>query len=148
MGAAALIAASVDPSPEGRAIDAIAAYGTYDSISAELDFVAHERFVKPLPWLVEHIGLPIASAQAGANIAAFSPAHLVNDLWPRPIIVVHGLEDQIIAFSRGQRHIDSAQQPKARLWLGNAGHNDIINDENVAERVREFFQTAKPLPVI
>jgi fermentation-respiration switch protein FrsA (DUF1100 family) len=63
-------------------------------------------------------------------------------------MVVHGIDDQIIAFSRGQRLFDSAQQPKARLWLGNAGHNEIINDESVAERVREFFQTAKPLRVI
>ena len=34
MAAAALIAAAADPSPEGQAIDAIAAYGTYYSLRA------------------------------------------------------------------------------------------------------------------
>ena len=48
MGAAALIAAAADPSPEGKAIDAIAAYGRYDSMHAEMQYVASERFIAPL----------------------------------------------------------------------------------------------------
>ncbi|HJU29068.1 MAG TPA: alpha/beta hydrolase, partial [Candidatus Binataceae bacterium] len=148
MGAAALIAAAADRSPEGQAIDAIAAYGTYDSVRAELQFVAEDRFVPPLRFVIERLGLPLASAQVGADLNSFSPATLVHDLWPRPIMVIHGLNDQIIAFNRGQRLFDSAQQPKRRLWVDKAGHNDIINDDNVAQRVREFFQNAKPVPVI
>jgi fermentation-respiration switch protein FrsA (DUF1100 family) len=148
MGAAALIAAAVDPSPEGQAIDAIAAYGTYDSVRAELQFVSEERFVAPLRFVIQRLGLPLASAQVGADLNDFSPATLVHDLWPRPIMVIHGLNDQIIAFQRGQRLFDSAQQPKQRLWIDRAGHNDIINDENVAQRVRQFFQNAEPVPVI
>ena len=148
MGAAALIAAAADPSPEGQAIDAIAAYGTYDSIRAELQFVSEERFVAPLRFVIQRLGLPLASAQVGADLNGFSPATLVRDLWPRPIMVIHGLNDQIIAFSRGQRLFDSAQQPKQRLWIDRAGHNDIINDDNVAQRVRQFFQNAEPVPVI
>jgi len=148
MGAAALIAAAADPSPDGQAIDAIAAYGTYDSVRAELSFVAEDRFVAPLRWVVERFGLDMASAQVGADLSHFSPATLVHALWPRPIMVIHGVDDQIIAFDRGRSLFDNAQQPKARMWIDRAGHNDIINDENVATRVREFFQNAHPVPVI
>jgi uncharacterized protein len=148
MGAAALIAAASDPSREGQAIDAIAAYGTYDSVRGELDFIAQDRFVAPLRWVVERFGLDMASAQVGTNLSTFSPATLVHDLWPRPIMVIHGVNDEIIAFDRGRRLFDSAQQPKQRMWIDRAGHNDIINDDYVAKRVREFFQDSNPVPVI
>jgi fermentation-respiration switch protein FrsA (DUF1100 family) len=148
MGAAALIAAAADPSPEGKAIDAIAAYGTYDSIREELRFIAADRFVAPLRWVVEQFGLGMASAQVGADLRNFSPVTLVQELWPRPIMVIHGVNDEIISFDRGRALFNSAQQPKARIWIDRAGHNDIINDDNVARRVREFFHDAQPVPVI
>ena len=64
MGAAALIAAAADPSTEGKAIDAIAAYGTYDSMHAEMEYIASERFIAPLRWIIERFGLPMASARS------------------------------------------------------------------------------------
>ncbi len=148
MGAAALIAAAADPSTEGKAIDAIAAYGTYDSMHAEMEYIASERFIAPLRWIIERFGLPMASAQVGANLSEFSPGILVRDLWPRPIMVIHGVDDQIISFNCGQALFESAQQPKTRLWVDRAGHNEIINDESVAQRVREFFRDSEPVPVI
>jgi uncharacterized protein len=148
MGAAALIAAAADPSPDGRAIDAIAAYGTYDSVQAEMEYVARDRFIAPLRWVVDRFGLPMASAQVGADLLHFAPAELVRDLWPRPIMVVHGMNDNIIDFNRGVHLFNSALQPKQRLWVDKAGHNELINDDYVAKRVREFFQSARPMPII
>ena len=148
MGAAALIAAASDPSPEGQAIDAIAAYGAYDSVRAELTYVANDRFIAPLKWIVNQFGLSMASAQVGSDLTEFAPAILVQNLWPRPIMVIHGVNDEIIAFDCGRTLFDSAQQPKTRLWIDRAGHNDILRDDNVAARVRQFFDRAKPVPVI
>jgi uncharacterized protein len=148
MGAAALIAAAADPSAEGQAINAIAAYGTYDSVRAEMRFVARDRFIAPLRWVVEKFALPMASAQVGADLSGFSPAELVQHVWPRPILIIHGVNDNIIEFDRGRALFNAALQPKARIWVDRAGHNDIINDDNVARRVREFFRNAQPVPVI
>jgi uncharacterized protein len=148
MGAAALIAAAADSSPEGQAIDAVAVYGTFDNLPAELRDVADERFIEPLAWLIDHLGLPLASVQVGSNLSAFSPATLVHDLWPRPILIIHGVNDPIIAFDRGRSLFDHAQQPKTRIWLDGGGHNDIIHDEQIAEVVRDFFRRSRPVPVI
>jgi fermentation-respiration switch protein FrsA (DUF1100 family) len=63
-------------------------------------------------------------------------------------MVVHGVDDQIIAFNCGKALFDSAQQPKKRLWIDRAGHNDIIHDDTVAERVRQFFQNSEPARII
>jgi uncharacterized protein len=148
MGAAALIGAAADPSPEGQAIDAIAAYGSYDSVRAETFSFADDRIVAPFRWLLERFGLPLASAQVGADLSDFSPAILVRNLWPRPIMVIHGMNDEVVSFPRGEALFQSAGQPKSRLWIDHAGQNDVLRDNNVAERVREFFQTAEPVPVI
>jgi fermentation-respiration switch protein FrsA (DUF1100 family) len=148
MGAAALIAAAADPSAEGQAIDAIAVYGTYDSVGGEVRYVTGDRFISPLRWVLDHFGLPMASAQVGANLAKFSPANLVQDLWPRPILVIHGVDDRIVSFEAGRRLFESAEQPKERIWVDGAGHGDLIRDVHIGDMVREFFEQVHSTPII
>jgi hypothetical protein len=148
MGAAALIAAAADRSADGQAIDAIAAYGSYDSIPAEMRFLSEDRLIPPLRWLIDRFALPMASVQVGSNLADFSPAALVQQLWPRPIMVIHGVNDPIISFERGRLLFESAEQPKTHLWIDGAGHNDLMKDQDVAQQVRRFFQDSAPVPII
>jgi len=44
-----------------------------------------------------------------------------------PVLVIHGTADQTIPFSHGQRLYAAAPAPKDRLWVGGAGHNDLID---------------------
>jgi fermentation-respiration switch protein FrsA (DUF1100 family) len=69
-------------------------------------------------------------------------------IWPRPLLVVHGMRDEMIPFDRGERLFREALQPKQHLWLPDADHNQLVNDEDAARTVREFFDTARPMPVI
>jgi hypothetical protein len=147
-GAAALIAAAASDTPEGQAIDALAVYGTYDDLGRLVQTLARRTFLPPVDWLVERLALPIASIHAGADLTRFRPADLVMKLWPRPILVIHGVQDQIIDFSHGQRLFQSATQPKESLWIERGDHNSIINSEFAAEAVRRFFDRAEPVPVI
>lgn len=142
MGAAALIAAAADPSEEGLAIDAVAVYGTYDSLANLTRDVADGRFLPPLNWLTMHLSLPLASAHAGTNLAAFSPAALVDRVAPRPVLFIHGTEDMIIPFARGDALRDAASQPKYHLWIRRGDHNGIINDQLTGRIVAEFFRVA------
>jgi fermentation-respiration switch protein FrsA (DUF1100 family) len=146
-GAAALIAAAAQDSPEGRAIDALALYGTYDRLPALTRSIAGKYFFPPLRQLLIHIGLPVASAQTGANLRAFAPAKLVHDVWPRPILFIHGRRDEIIDFAHGQSLYEHASHPKYSLWL-DGDHNAIINNETAARIAVEFFKVAEPVPVI
>lgn len=43
-----------------------------------------------------------------------------------PVLVVHGTEDEVIPFSHGQRLYEAAPEPKRRLWVEGAGHNDLV----------------------
>jgi uncharacterized protein len=148
MGAAALIAAAADPSPEGQAIDAVAVLDTYDSLAAEFHAVTRQRFPQPLRWTIDQLAMPIASAQVGTDLNDFAPATLVQRLWPRPILVVHGTGDKMIDFGRGQQLFNAACQPKQRLWIDGADHNSIIDDDAVMNKVRQFFESAKAEPII
>ena len=147
-GAAALIAAAADASEEGQAIEAVAVYGAYDSLPGLARTVASERFLPPLRWIADRVALPIASAHVGADLVHFAPADYVKQLWPRPILVIHGAVDQVVPFQHGQRLFDAAFEPRRSVWLQLDDHLHALEDKSAASEVREFFDDARPVPVI
>ena len=148
MGAAALICAAADESPEGQAIEAIAVYGTYGSMRGLVQTIGQRYFLPPLDKLVRWVGIPLASAQVGSDLMEFAPADVVQKLWPRPILIIHGIEDEIIAFENGQALYRAATFPKRRIWVPESDHNSIVSDDALSEAVTEFFDTAHPTPLI
>jgi fermentation-respiration switch protein FrsA (DUF1100 family) len=42
-----------------------------------------------------------------------------------PVLVIHGTDDEVIGFWHGQRLYDLAAEPKQRLWVQGATHNDL-----------------------
>lgn len=148
MGAAALVAAAADPSDEGQSIEAIALYGTFDDLGKLSRDIGRERFIPPMNWFVPQLAVPFASVQVGADLGRFRPAEMVTRVWPRPIMVIHGMRDSIIPFDRGERLFRESMQPKAHLWLPDADHNQVVEDEDAARAVLDFFQTARAVQVI
>ncbi|HTL29945.1 MAG TPA: alpha/beta hydrolase [Tepidisphaeraceae bacterium] len=148
MGAAALIGAAAEPSDEGRAIDAVAVYDTFESLPKLTKQLARTKFVPPLNWVVSQFALPLASIQVGANLNDFIPGNLVQDVWPRPVMIIHGVSDEIIEFQNGINLFNDASAPKQRLWINGANHNSVIEDDNAANAIRNFFETAEPMQVI
>ncbi|MGH7178232.1 MAG: alpha/beta hydrolase, partial [Tepidisphaeraceae bacterium] len=147
MGAAALISAASDDSPEGQAISAVAVYDTFDDLPSLAHSVAVSRFVPPLSWVADRFGLALASFQTGADLENFRPSRCIAQLWPRPVMVIHAQDDLIIPFQHGQALFDAASEPKRQLWVG-GGHNQVLNDESVAREVRDFFDEARAVPAI
>jgi fermentation-respiration switch protein FrsA (DUF1100 family) len=148
LGAAALISAAAEDSDEGRAVEAIACYGTYDDLGSLTRSIAKSYFFPPLRQLLIHIGLPLASLQTGSNLADYAPADLAPRLWPRPILFIHGRRDEIIRFDHGEALYEAAVQPKYNLWLKDGNHNDIVDSDTAAKIVVEFFKGAQPVPLI
>jgi alpha-beta hydrolase superfamily lysophospholipase len=143
MGAAALVAAAADPGAEGQAIDAVAVYGTYDDLGSLMRSVADRHFVPPLGWLAVRLGFPIAGAHVGRALGGFSPLREAQAVWPRPILVIHGKEDQIINFEHGRRLFEGAMQPKYRYWVPSGDHNSVVADPGVSKAVWLFFENER-----
>lgn len=165
MGGAALIAASADPGPDGQAIDAVAVYDTYDDLGALAEDLSNKYFLPPLSWLSTHVALPLASAHAGADLADFRPAAVVDGLAPRPLLVIHARGDQVIGFEHGVRLFQAAAEPKLRCWIGKykpvpghpsekawldsddlpADHNGVILSNEAGGAVQSFFAWSRQI---
>lgn len=42
-----------------------------------------------------------------------------------PVLIIHGMRDGLVPFAHGQRLFAAAREPKSRLWVEEAGHNDV-----------------------
>ncbi|HET8576285.1 MAG TPA: alpha/beta hydrolase [Methylomirabilota bacterium] len=57
-----------------------------------------------------------------------------------PVLVMHGLADDIIPAEHGRRLFAAAREPKQALWVPGAGHNDFmwVAGARWAQALREF----------
>ena len=144
MGAAAVLAARDEAGKSP--FDAVAVLGCYDDLGGLARSIVGRQFVWPLSQVAEWVALPAASIHAGTDLARFRPAAFAADLWPTPLLVVHGTRDATIPFASGQRLYRAASDPKRSWWVEGQGHNEILSDETVMSVVIGFFQDARRLP--
>ena len=139
LGAVALIEAAADPGPQGQAIDAIAAYNPYDSLSELMDEAARQRTTETARWVLRTAIVPAASLQIGSNLAHLSPAQAVQSLWPRPILVLGSSTTRQVPGRGTYELFDSAFQPKYSYFRDDIDRDQILHDETAARTVRIFF---------
>jgi len=147
-GAAALIGAAADNSPEGQSLEAIAVDGIFGKFDQWADRASGRFFPPPLSWLMQIFGTPIASVQVGADLVHFSPGRLNESIWPRPVMVIQTARDSVVPVDQGRQFFDLAPQPKSGLFPDRFEEDRISHNPRVGQEIRQFFQTARPLPVI
>jgi fermentation-respiration switch protein FrsA (DUF1100 family) len=55
-----------------------------------------------------------------------------------PLLIIHGERDRTVPVKFGKRLFDAASAPKERLWVAEAGHNDLF-DFGAGEAVLAFL---------
>ncbi|MBC8107242.1 MAG: alpha/beta hydrolase, partial [Anaerolineae bacterium] len=78
----------------------------------------------------------------------FSPANSIKQLWPRPLLVIHGVNDDVIPFEHGERLFEAAYEPKRRVWLTAEDYAQSLTSKEALIEVRQFFDEAIPVPAI
>lgn len=65
-----------------------------------------------------------------------------------PVLVIHGREDEVIAFWHEETLHRLVKGPKASLWIDGAGHNDVsaIGGDRVREALTRFAATLDRVP--
>jgi pimeloyl-ACP methyl ester carboxylesterase len=147
-GGAALLAAAVDPSSEGRALDALAVYGCYDRFSTLAASAMSFSFRQPLQYPFVPVAMGLVCVQTGCDLCDFSPARDAAAVAPRPIIFIQCRDDPVISFESGRDLYNAASAPKSYLWLDRATaqtDEQAADDSAVANRVRRFLDTATPM---
>jgi len=143
LGAAALI----DAAARDVRIDAVVSIGTFDSFSTLASEISEQHMVPPISWLTQAMALPMASLHAGVDLSSISPGDHIADIWPRPVMIVHGANDEIIPFAHGKRLYDKAFSPRESVFTGGT-HNGVLDDPAIVARIVEFVLHAQPVPVI
>jgi fermentation-respiration switch protein FrsA (DUF1100 family) len=64
-----------------------------------------------------------------------------------PVLVVHGMLDEIVPLSHGRALYRAAPEPKRALWVEGAGHNDLalVAGDRQARALREFAALVRDL---
>lgn len=133
LGAAAMIGAAA----QSEAIDALVIYATYADLGQLTREVPDRRFPPPLNYLAR-LAVPLASAHAGTDLAAFRPADLLRSSAPRPVFIIHGDADEIIPPHHADDLFNAATGPKELIHLPGT-HNDIIENDGAALRALRFL---------
>jgi fermentation-respiration switch protein FrsA (DUF1100 family) len=61
-----------------------------------------------------------------------SPIEYVGEIAPRPLLMVHGSEDEVVDVSHAHKLYDRAGEPKQKAIIAGAGHRLRLNDKAMA----------------
>jgi alpha/beta superfamily hydrolase len=173
-GAAALLGAAIEKGP-GEQLEGLVLYEPF----ARFDEVVRENAKRILPgpasWLVRYISVPLASLHAGGNLDGFAPIEMIDQVWPRPVLIVHGRAQTFVSSEQSMDLYQQASQPKeqfftadnyyqqrarARRYSGGVrlltemfreflGTSDGISDDaGVRYRTMRFLHDARPVPIL
>lgn len=131
LGAATVILAAAEM-PQVRAVIAQAAYASLEDNIEE--GVRRLAGLPPFPFAPLVIGF--AQAEAGGNISQVRPIDDIASIAPRPILLLHGSEDALIAPENSERLYEAAGEPKQRYVFEGAPHSRLYSaDEDAFEAV-------------
>jgi fermentation-respiration switch protein FrsA (DUF1100 family) len=173
-GAAALIGAALEPAA-GEQFDGIVLYEPFARFDNLVESTSHRVIPGPASWLVERISLPLASLHAGGSLGDLAPINVIERLWPRPVLIVHGRAQTFIPVEQSLALHQQASQPKdqffpsdnyyqqrsrlrrfrddsrllAELLKEYVGIADsIADDAGVRYHTVRFLEEAEPVPVL
>ena len=90
------------------------------------------------------ITIAIADMRAGINVNQVRPVDVISEISPRPVLIIHQKDDQVVPSDNSVRNFAAARQPK-ELWLvPGAGHGRAHSAAKAEyeSRVNHFFEAA------
>lgn len=138
MGAAiALAAASL--SPRIACVVSDSGFAHLRPVLAEV--VRQKLRVRGLDQLMEAMIWRLAEFRLGCDLREADPVHAARHIGRRPLLIIHGTRDEVIAPWQARALLGAASGP-AELWLVDGGQHTTIDRKYPAEyrsKVMEFF---------
>jgi fermentation-respiration switch protein FrsA (DUF1100 family) len=128
-GAAVILAAARRPE-----IEAVVADSAFAAIEDELEIVVKISMMRPLVRF-------ILEQQTGLKAEMLKPEDQIGKISPRPVFIIQGLADRVIAVDSAERLYSSAGEPRFVWEELNVGHLGMRQTypELYTARVIEFF---------
>jgi alpha-beta hydrolase superfamily lysophospholipase len=133
-----ILAASRSP-----AIDAVVADSAFVDLVEALDRELQRFYRVPAP-LVPY-ALAWYRLWSGTDPSEVAPGSVIDDIAPRPILLIHGAADDTVAASNSERLLALAGYPGAGLWIvpgGEHARSFYANPAEYTKRVVGFFNGA------
>jgi fermentation-respiration switch protein FrsA (DUF1100 family) len=86
----------------------------------------------------------ISDARAGIDVDSVRPMDVIAHISPRPVFIIHGLDDFIVPVDNSERNFAHAREPK-QLWLvpgAKHGKSHSVAKAEYEQRVTAFFEKA------
>lgn len=134
-GATAILAAAADQQIRAVVDDC----GFSDASSAIAASFQHFIHLPAMPFAP--ITVWIASYRAGFDIERVRPVDVIGQISPRPILIIHGLDDYLIPVANSERNFAAAREPK-ELWLvpgAKHAESHAVKREQYEQKVVKFF---------
>ena len=124
--------------PEIACVVAEAAYYSYRRVVSRWAWVHYRIPYFPLIPITLHY----VRRLLGANPERYSPKYTISKIAPRPVLIIHGRQDNLVPVSHARHLFQSAGEPK-ELWLvPNAKHGKCgeAGGFEYKQRLADFFR--------
>ncbi len=125
--------------PEIACVAAEAPYFSYRRVVARWAWVHYRIPYFPLiPIMLHYVRRTLQ-----ANPERYSPQYTISKIAPRPVLIIHGRQDNLVPVAHARRLYRQAGQPK-QLWLvPNAKHGKCgeVGGFEYKQRLADFFRT-------
>lgn len=137
-GSAALHAIGKTGLPKAKAV-------ILDSTFAEMVPLAHSQ----MAFLPETLACPLLKSlsfyswlEIGSTLENIAPHRYIGQIAPRPLLLMHGTRDSLIAPAHAKKNFSLAKQPKQLHWMQGADHCTGLWTEGAAyeKRIVAFFK--------
>jgi uncharacterized protein len=137
-GATAILGGALDPR-----INAIAAEGAFSDGDNVIDS-SFERYIGLPSFPFGQVTKWIAERRAGASLDDARPMGAITLIEDRPVLLIHGLEDDAVPPDHTERNRDAGGENVAVWWVDGAHHFDAfqITPDEYVERLGTFFDEA------
>ncbi|HVT92849.1 MAG TPA: alpha/beta hydrolase [Bryobacteraceae bacterium] len=90
------------------------------------------------------ITVAISEVRTGQDISSVRPVDVIARISPRPVLILHCQEDQVVPPGNSERNFQAAREPKEIWRIPTGGHiaGHTVAREEYERRVTEFFDRA------
>lgn len=113
-----------------------------DGVILESGFTRYRTITKDIAsrhWLTWAVQWPAAWSMP----RKYDPLDYIGTISPRPLLLIHGTQDQIIPFSQAEELLAAAQQPKSLLRY-DGPHIGAMRDPELRQVMLNFMQGHSP----
>ena len=113
-----------------------------DGVVLEASFTRYRTITRDVAsqhWLTWAFQWPVAWSMP----RKYDPLDFIDDISPRPLLLIHGTQDEVVPFHQAEELLTAAQQPKSMLRY-DGPHIGSMRDPEIRQVMVDFMEGRTP----